>query len=485
MTILAEVPNVRWMVTAILLAAFLGLAATGTASAQNPGQSPAGADDIVTRLHELPNVTFLSEAPNPPPGFRQFFLEYRQPVDHRHPERGTFEQRLTLLHRDVSAPMVVFTSGYFNYDVVNFTYVTEPTRLTGANQLDIEHRYFDGSRPQPAIWKKLTIWQEATDEHAIDVTFKTLYPARWLATGISKGGMTAVYHDRFYPGDYAGTLAYSAPNDVTHHGDAYARFIEREVGTAKCRADLRRVQKEALRQRAGMEALMSAAAAEAGATFTDVGSLDKAFEFDVVDTPFLFWQYYDNEPGIGCDTIPPAGAPVADLYAFFDNVGGAPGAMLADSDQALELFLPYYYQAGTQLDYPVEPQRHLVKLLRHPYAETARAYFPRSVPMRLDPRAMPDIDHWVRAHGDHLIFTYGGVDPYGATPFRLGRGSHDSSVYVKPDGDHLTTVSLLSPDQRAEITATLRRWAGVTAPATALTATAAPAGLPLQALLHP
>ncbi len=442
----------------------------------------------MTTLQHLPNVTYLSEGTSPPPGFRQFFLEYRQPVDHRHPERGTFEQRLTLLHRDVSAPMVVFTSGYFNYDVVGFQYVTEPTKLTGANQLDIEHRYFDGSTPQPTAWNKLDIWQEATDEHQIDQTFKSIYPAHWLATGISKGGMTAVYHDRFYPNDYSGTLAYSSPNDITHHGDAYANFIEHKVGTPQCRADLRRVQKEALRQRAGMEALMSAAATEAGATFDqDVGSLDKAFEFDVVDTPFLFWQYYDNEPGISCDTIPPAGAPVADLYDFFDNVGGGPGAMLADSDQGEELFLAYYYQAGTQLDYPVEPQRHLVKLLHYPYAESARQYFPRSVPMRFDPRVMPDVDHWVRTQGKHLIFTYGGVDPYGATPFRLGSGSQDSAVYVKPDGDHLTTISRLDAGQQAAITASLRRWAGVPAmtAAAGVAAVSAPGIIPHRALLRP
>jgi hypothetical protein len=465
----------RW-IAVLLLLAFLGSATPAVA---------APADDIVTRLQHLPNVTYLSEAPDPPAGYRQFFLEYRQPVDHRHPGRGGFEQRLTLLHRDTGAPMVAFTSGYFNYDLVDFEYVTEPTRLTGANQIDIEHRYFGGSAPRPAAWSKLDIWQEATDEHDIVATFKSLYPARWLATGISKGGMTAVYHDRFYPHDYAGTLAYSSPNDITHHGGAYADFIEHRVGTARCRADLRRLQAEALRQRAGMEALMSAAADEAGATFTeDVGSLDKAFEFDVVDTPFLFWQYYDDEPGIGCDTIPPPGAPVADLYAFFDNVGGAPGAMLADSDQGLALFLPYYYQAGTQLDYPVEPQRHLVKLLHHPYAESARQYFPRSVPMRFDSGAMPDIDRWVRTHGSHLIFTYGGVDPYGATPFRLGPGSRDSAVHVKPDGDHLTTISRFDAGVQAEIIQTLRRWAGV--PAAAVHADALPVtGLPRQALLRP
>jgi hypothetical protein len=75
------------------------------------------------------------------------------------------------------------------------------------------------------------------------------------------------------------------------------------------------------------------------------------------------------------------------------------------------------------------------------------------------------------------------VDPYGATPFRLGPGSRDFAVYVKPDGDHLTTVSRFDVGTQAEITATLRRWAGASA---AVRADAwPPTGLPRRALLRP
>jgi hypothetical protein len=52
----------RSIAAALLLVAFLGSATPGTASAKAP------ADDIVTRLQHLPNVTYLSEAPNPPAG---------------------------------------------------------------------------------------------------------------------------------------------------------------------------------------------------------------------------------------------------------------------------------------------------------------------------------------------------------------------------------------------------------------------------------
>jgi hypothetical protein len=135
--------------------------------------------------------------------------------------------------------------------------------------------------------------------------------------------------------------------------------------------------------------------------------------------------------------------------------------MLSISDQGNGPFLPYYYQAGTQLDYPVEPQAHLVGLLHFPYQESARAYVPRSIPMTFDPTVMPDIDNWVRCHGSHLIFTYGSLDPYGATPFRVGPGSRDSAVYVLPGGDHLTLIALLPAAQQQQIIANLRHWAGL------------------------
>ncbi|HEX4705391.1 MAG TPA: hypothetical protein VH352_24905 [Pseudonocardiaceae bacterium] len=296
--------------------------------------------------------------------------------------------------------------------------------------------------------------------------------------------MTAVYHDRFYPNDYVGTVAISSPDDITDHGDAYINFINHD-GTPRCEADLRRVQVDALRQRAPMEAMMASAASSAGVTFDVVGSLDRAYEFNIILTPFVFWQFYNHE-SVSCATIPPAGASVSDLYAFFDTAGGTtPGGMLSISDQGNGPFLPYYYQAGTQLDYPVEPQSFLVEdgLLRYPYQESARVYVPSSIPMTFDPTVMPDIDNWVRYHGSHLIFTYGSLDPYGATPFRLGPGSRDSAVYVLPGGDHITLIASLPADQQQRITANLRRWADV--PSTSVSAQLSVPGAAVMAALVP
>ena len=72
-------------------------------------------------------------------------------------------------------------------------------------------RTVNRSAPASMDWSKLDIWQAATDHHRLVTALKPLYPARWISTGASKGGMASVYHRRFYPADVTATIAYVAP----------------------------------------------------------------------------------------------------------------------------------------------------------------------------------------------------------------------------------------------------------------------------------
>ena len=75
--------------------------------------------------------------------------------------------------------------------------------IPGANVLTVEHRYFGKSIPSPCDWKHLTIKNAADDMHAIVSSFKNLYTGKWIATGASKGGQTALFFKRvllFEPG---------------------------------------------------------------------------------------------------------------------------------------------------------------------------------------------------------------------------------------------------------------------------------------------
>ncbi|MEW2509140.1 S28 family serine protease [Streptomyces sp. NPDC046870] len=439
----------RWL---LALTVFMGTlsAAAGAATAAEPEPT-----DIKDRLLSIPGMSLIQEKPYP--GYRYFVLNYTQPVDHRHPGRGTFQQRITVLHRDTSRPTVFYTSGY---NVSTTPSRREPTQIVDGNQVSLEYRFFTPSRPAPADWSTLDIWQAASDQHRVYEALKPLYSANWLATGGSKGGMTATYYERFYPRDMDGVVAYVAPNDVVNKEDsAYDRFFER-VGTKECRDRLNAVQREALVRRGPLEEKYAAYAAENGYTFTTVGSLDKAYEAVVLDYVWGFWQYSLLKD---CGTIPADAATATDeeIWNSIDTISG----FSAYTDQGLETYTPYYYQAGTQLGAPTIHFPHIErKLIRYGY-QPPRNFVPRSIPMRFQPDAMRDVDTWVRHHAAHMLFVYGQNDPWGSERFRLGAGARDAYVLTAPGANHGANVAGLNPDEKSLATARILKWAGAS-PAT-------------------
>src|SRR4051812_16688809 len=105
--------------------------------------SARAADDLLERLQAIPGLTIVSQSQ--PTGYRFFVMTFSQPADHRHPGAGRYEQRLTLLHRDASAPVVLSTNGY-DLDASPRPGRTEPTVLLNGNQVSVEHRFFTPSR---------------------------------------------------------------------------------------------------------------------------------------------------------------------------------------------------------------------------------------------------------------------------------------------------------------------------------------------------
>jgi hypothetical protein len=401
--------------------------------------TPAFAD-IADELIRVPGMTLIEEQPEPIPGYRFFRLSYAQPVDHNEPSRGTFEQRLTLLHRSESAPTVAFTTGY---SLRGNAFRSEPTALVDGNQVVFEERFFAESVPEPADYADLDIFQAASDHHRVIEALKPLYPGKWLSTGASKGGMATVYHRRFFEGDIDGSIVYVAPNDVVDDDDAYAEFLS-GVGTAECRAKLTAVQREALLRRDEVVPMIEQLAAESNATFRIAGSADRAYELAIVELFWTFWQYGTEED---CADVPEAGAPLDELVAFIDGVIG----------------LLNFADAGQVLGYPdiVEVSAPLADLLRYPGLDAPRHFVPESIPMQFQATAMQDIDTWVRERGQHLLFIYGQNDPWTAEPFRAGPGTADALFFVAPGGNHGSNIRRLAPADQVAAVAAVRIWAGL------------------------
>ncbi|MFD5567270.1 S28 family serine protease [Streptomyces cadmiisoli] len=437
----------RWLLALTVLIGTLSTAGAATAAQPEAG----GSTDIKERLLSVPGMKLVEEKPYT--GYRFFVFTYAQPVDHRRPSKGTFEQRITVLHKDVSRPTVFYTGGY---NVSTNPSRREPTQIIDGNQVSMEYRFFTPSRPAPADWTKLDIWQAASDQHRIFKALKPIYGQKWLSTGGSKGGMTATYYERFYPRDMDGVVAYVAPNDVVNDQDAaYDRFFA-GVGTKECRDRLNGVQREALVRREPLKQRYAEYAAENGYTFETTGSLDKSYEATVLDYVWGFWQYSLLSD---CESIP-ADAPNATDEEIWNSVDAIAGFSFY-TDQGLAPYSPYYYQAGTQLGAPTIHFPHIEKkYLRYGYLPP-RHFIPRDIEMKFQPHAMRDVDNWVRHNAERMLFVYGENDPWGAEQFRLGKGARDSYVFTAPGANHGANVAGLKAEQKALATARILKWAGV------------------------
>ncbi|MDX6252548.1 MAG: hypothetical protein QOF10_5908 [Kribbellaceae bacterium] len=301
------------------------------------------ADEVAARLATIPGLRIESSSVV---GGKPFFvLRYTQPADHKKPNGAKFEQRVTLWHRGFDRPTVLHTTGYGG---VGGAFTSEPTRLVDGNQLNVEQRFFNSSTPAGPDWSKLNIWQAASDHHRIVQAFKkALYSGKWVSTGASKGGMTSVYHRRFYPDDVDATVAYVAPQDVDNRRDSYVGFIQDAGTDPQCNLALRNLQRNALLRRPAMVAKLAEYAAQNGLTYESTfGSVDRAFEAAVLDTPFAFWQYSTQA---SCPLVPgSATATDQQLFEFIDRISG----WSFYSDEGTASFLPYYFQATQQLNWP-------------------------------------------------------------------------------------------------------------------------------------
>ena len=65
----------------------------------------------------------------------------------------------------------------------------------------------------------------AADHHRIVEVLKLIYPGKWIGTGISKGGQTAMFHRYFYPEDVDISVPYVAPLNFSTEDQRFIHFL--------------------------------------------------------------------------------------------------------------------------------------------------------------------------------------------------------------------------------------------------------------------
>ncbi len=399
---------------------------------------------LLQRLQRIPGIVDAA-AIAPPAGYAEAFqVVVAQRVDHERPERGEFRQLFYLSFRSETAPTVFYTSGYG----ISRNYESEPAALLQANQVLMVHRYFPGAVPSANDWSLLNTRQAAADQHEIRVKLGEILTGKWLSSGASKGGMTALFYRYYYPQDVEATVAYVAPVMERPDDPRFVPFL-RQAGTAACREqDLRPAA--AVPRAPGRSPAPGARTCPAeGISFTSFSEA-QAFEYAVLEYPFAFWQYGNGD----CAALPGADATAQELFDHL--VAVSPLSYYSDDDYIY--FRPLFYQAYTEIGYCPYVFDHLAGLLQAVPAPDYRAFAPRVVPMTFRPEVMAAIAPWLRSRGERIVYIYGGNDPWTAAALRPDPGL-DALCVIQPGANH--GVKIRNLDDKGLVIAALERWLGI------------------------
>lgn len=434
----------------------------GSGCGDNFGPPAMTPDELLARLRALPGVT--AQQGEAPEHYSYFVLHFTQPVDHLDPSKGTFKQEVSLLHRDerAPAPLIVYTSGY--RDDEHETPV-ELTTLLDANQVSIEHRFYGESRPDTIDWSLLTVEQAAADEHEIIQALHTIYEGAFLSVGESKGGITALLHRSFYPTDVRGMVAYVAPLSFNAPDPRYSEQFEHNlIGDPDCRAAVRALACELLaNRRRQMEARAQAEADQGPFTYSRV-EIGPAVEAAIAGLEWGFWQIAGDGH---CDTLPKVTDSDDKLFEFLK----ATSPVSEYNDDEIGKYAPYYYQSYAQLGYPADAVSYLTQWMW--YDETHYTGELPTIAPAFDSSAMDQLQMWLEAKetdeydpvtrkrlGKHLLFLYGGWDPWVAGRVVYGEAL-DAKTLIQPTGNHLTQLATMAPGDQNQAFAYIQRWTGV------------------------
>ena len=136
--------NMHIRYAALLL--FVLLSASTSSFAQTVLEQKISAISAIKEIRPLETSEFSEK----------YVTYFTQPLDHRHPEKGSFRQRVIVSHAGFDRPTVIVTEGYGAAYALRPQYREELSKLLNANMIFVEYRYFLESTPEPKDWQYLT-----------------------------------------------------------------------------------------------------------------------------------------------------------------------------------------------------------------------------------------------------------------------------------------------------------------------------------------
>jgi len=397
-------------------------------------------DDLLSR-REVKEVRVLGTQS----GFNKILeVMIEQPLDHRDPDGATFLQKIYISHADPSKPVVFITEGYD----ARYYHTSEITAELQCNQIMVEHRYFGKSRPDNPYWHFLNTWQAASDHHRIVTLFKEVYTGKWIATGISKGGQTVMYHSFYYPDDVDVRVPYVAPLNFEVEDQRIYDFLD-HVSSARDRRRIKKFQIMALKYQDRYLPAFREFSEKKHYTYELAGGIEKAYEYCVLEYSFAFWQW---------GTVPVKKIPgrTANPMEVIRHMNQVAGFGYFDDGHIVEK-QPFFYQALTEMGYYGYDLDEFEPYLQHVENPIFSFTMPEEVEIPFNRELSRQLEDYLTSEADNFIYIYGEYDTWSATAV-TSTGHTNSKIFIKARGSHRTRINNLPESQKQEVYNTLYRF---------------------------
>ena len=377
----------------------------------------------------------------------KYVTYFTQPLDHRHPEKGSFRQRVIVSHVGFDRPTVIVTEGYGAAYALRSQYREELSKLLNANMIFVEYRYFLESTPEPKDWQYLTAENSADDLHAITTAFKNIYPGKWIATGISKGGQTTLLYRTFYPDDVDISVPYVAPLCYGVEDGRHEPFLHK-VSTPENRKIIEDFQLEALKRKATLLPRFEKYCTEKNYSFR--APIEEIYDYSVLEYSFALWQW-----GTPISSIPATTASDDEIFSHLLAIS-EPGYFTADSPNA-----SFFVQAARELGYygyDVQPFKQYLSI------QSSEGYLHRLMlpeelkDMPFDKTLSKKITKFLKKQDPKMIFIYGQNDPWTAAGVTWLKNKKNIHVFIQPNGSHLARISTLPEAEKAKVMELINEW---------------------------
>ena len=427
--------NMHIRYAALLL--FVLLSASTSSFAQTVLEQKISAISAIKEIRPLETSEFSEK----------YVTYFTQPLDHRHPEKGSFRQRVIVSHAGFDRPTVIVTEGYGAAYALRPQYREELSKLLNANMIFVEYRYFLESTPEPKDWQYLTAENSADDLHAITTAFKSIYPGKWIATGISKGGQTTLLYRTFYPDDVVISVPYVAPLCYGVEDGRHEPFLHK-VSTPENRKKIEDFQLKALKRKATLLPRFEKYCTEKNYSFR--APIEEIYDYSVLEYSFALWQW-----GTPISSIPATTASDDEIFSHLLAIS-EPGYFTADSPNA-----SFFVQAARELGYygyDVQPFKQYLSI------QSSEGYLHRLMlpeelkDMPFDKTLSKKITKFLKKQDPKMIFIYGQNDPWTAAGVTWLKNKKNIHVFIQPNGSHLARINTLPEAEKAKVMELINEW---------------------------